>query len=209
MLKKNIFLLCCFLLKMQLSNAFASPFQPLYQRLLQVPVLAFVTVEKASIHTPPQPKPVKDKAGRTFLTGSLWGDGSTTTATLAINSVLKGVIPEKQINIKYTNNEGGTTVRYNIDLKKGEKKVLFLNKGDDKKWQLSGGSPYSLNVNAKNQIALDNTTNVSFSDFRAGVQFFEHNRDTKQIATLQKMFNNQTFCFLMKQQTADEQQYKK
>ncbi len=186
MLKKHIFLFCCFFLLLETGNAAVSPIQPLYQRVLQVPVLAYVTVEKAIVHKPSEVK-------STYF----HGDGSTTTATLRINSVLKGKMSEKQVDITFENNEGGTTVRYNIDIKQGDKKVLFLNQSDDKKWQLSWGSPYSLNVNEKNQIDLDSITHVSFKDFSSGVRMWVKNVNARNIEP-KKGIKNKTYSFLFK-----------
>ncbi len=196
---------------LRVECAFASPFQQLYQRLSQTPVLAYVTVEKTIVHKPPQ----KDDN-----VISLSGDGSTTTASLTIHKVLKGVMTEQKIDLTYENNEGGTTVRYNIDLKKGDKKILFLQQdAEDKRWQISWGVPYFLNVNEKQEIELDSKTNVSFCDFSAGMSFLTKNGfscqslgetclQSKKLSLLQAIAQNKTLTCLMLAWKKDREKYR-
>jgi hypothetical protein len=103
-----------------------------------------------------------------------------TTATLHIKTVLRGDIGKSSaLKVSYSSEIGGS-VRAVTPFKNGDTKVFFAEQNTDGSYRLNTGrcETFFLNLDAQQNVVLNQNIPVSIADFKAGIALFEQNYGT-------------------------------
>ncbi|MEY4926976.1 MAG: hypothetical protein RI894_1412 [Bacteroidota bacterium] len=174
MQKKFLFAVVFLLSSWQVSRAYCA-YTPLFETLYRTPLIVYGTVK------------------------NIKANGSQTSASLFVETVFKGNLSVKTLEINIFN-----AGEYASSINENEKRVYFLAENAAKKWEILPGrcTANSLLLNNQNEIVFTNQKSVSFADFKEGLSLLTQNYDALHNYSKQPIANtakNQTFAFLIGQ----------